>query len=63
MAEVISLEDQFAIVSDSDRGSAPTRVLKQGDTFGVFDLHGDIATTEMSDQGLYHRGTRAVLAG
>ena len=58
MSEVISLEDQFAIVSDSDRASAPSRVLKHGDTFGVFDLHGDIVTSEMSDHGLYHRGTR-----
>ena len=58
MTEVISLEDQFAIVSDSDRASAPTRVLKHGDTFAVFDLHGDIIAVENGDQGLYHAGTR-----
>jgi len=58
MAEVVSLEEHFAIVADSDYGARPGRVLKHGDTFGVFDLHGDIIAVENGDQGLYHAGTR-----
>jgi glycogen debranching enzyme len=58
MGDVISLEEQFAIVSESERASAPHRTLKHGDTFGVFDLHGDIAAAGMGEQGLYHAGTR-----
>jgi glycogen debranching enzyme len=58
MADVISLEEQFAILSGSDRAGMPQRVLKHGDTFGVFDLHGDVNATLVSDQGLYHAGTR-----
>ena len=58
MAEVVSLEEHFAIVADSDYGARPSRVLKHGDTFGVFDLHGDIIAVENGDQGLYHAGTR-----
>jgi glycogen debranching enzyme len=58
IAEVIQLEDQFAIVADGERGSAPRRVLKHGDTFGVFDLHGDVVTGDSGEQGLYHAGTR-----
>jgi glycogen debranching enzyme len=58
MAEVVSLEEHFAIVADSDYGVRPRRVLKHGDTFGVFDLHGDIIAVENGDQGLYHAGTR-----
>jgi glycogen debranching enzyme len=58
MTDVISLEDQFAILSESDRGSVPPRVLKHGNTFGVFDLHGDIVSAQINDQGLYHAGTR-----
>lgn len=58
MAELVSLEEHFAIVADSDRGEAPRRVLKHGDTFGVFDLRGDVLTAEHDDQGLYHAGTR-----
>jgi glycogen debranching enzyme len=58
MAELVSLEEHFAIVSDADRSGSPRRVLKHGDTFGVFDLHGDVISIENGDQGLYHAGTR-----
>jgi glycogen debranching enzyme len=58
MAEVVSLEEHFAIVADTDYGARPRRVLKHGDTFAVFDLHGDIIALENGDQGLYHAGTR-----
>ena len=34
------------------------RVLKQGDTFGAFDHHGDIRPVGMKEQGLFHEGTR-----
>ena len=33
------------------------RTLKQGDTFGVFDHHGDI-TADGGPEGLYHRDCR-----
>ena len=58
MTEVVSLEEHFAIVADSERSVTPRRVLKHGDTFGVFDLHGDVISVENGDQGLYHAGTR-----
>ena len=50
--------DEFAIISGGDRGGAPPRVLKQGDTFGVFDLHGDAVTDAAGEHGVYHEGTR-----
>lgn len=34
------------------------RVLKQGDTFGAFDHHGDVRPVGMKEQGLFHEGTR-----
>src|SRR5262245_4401221 len=34
------------------------KVLKQGDTFGVFDRDGDIRCFKFGPQGLYHEGTR-----
>ena len=33
-------------------------MLKQGDTFGVFDRNGDIHSLRTGSQGLYHEGTR-----
>ncbi len=50
--------DEFAIISGGDRGGAPGRVLKQGDTFGVFDLHGDAVPDGACEHGIYHEGTR-----
>ena len=33
-------------------------MLKQGDTFGLFDRYGDIHSLRTGSQGLYHEGTR-----
>ena len=52
MAELVRLEENFAIVADTDRSGSPRRVLKHGDTFGVFDLHGDVVSAENGDLGL-----------
>ncbi len=37
---------------------ARARILKQGDTFGVFDQNGDSVSGRGSSQGLYHHDTR-----
>lgn len=58
MPDVLRLNDQFSIVAAHQRLPAPPRVLKQGDSFGVFDQHGDILSDEADEQGLYHQGTR-----
>ncbi|MGH9371676.1 MAG: amylo-alpha-1,6-glucosidase, partial [Vicinamibacterales bacterium] len=53
-----SLEGQFSIVAQTDRPPSPPRVLKQGDSFIVFDPRGDIAAADASEHGFYHAGTR-----
>jgi glycogen debranching enzyme len=58
MRETVRLDEQFYIVADTERSSTPLRVLKQGDTFGVFDVHGDIVPAKGGEEGLYHDGTR-----
>src|SRR5690606_32447043 len=50
-----SLEYAVAAV---ERRDERTRVLKHGDTFGVFDTFGDAGGLCLHEQGLYHRGTR-----
>lgn len=35
-----------------------TRTLKHGDTFAVFNCHGDISLEEQNFQGIFHKGTR-----
>jgi glycogen debranching enzyme len=48
----------FYIQATSALADEQTRVLKQGDTFGVFDHYGDIKPVGLGEEGLYHEGTR-----
>ena len=51
--------DQCSIViTSSSLTDDHIEVLKQGDTFGVFDGNGDIHSLRTGSQGLYHGGTR-----
>lgn len=57
MEEIISVNDQFYILASSSMADDRTRVLKHGETFGVFDRYGDIqpvgrGTQESSIKGL-----------
>ena len=54
--EILLVDERFAIVATRRRSGDPPRVLKRGDTFGVFDHYGDLDGDEQ--QGLYHHGTR-----
>jgi glycogen debranching enzyme len=57
--DVIRLRDQFYILASSSRIDDRTRVLKDGDTFAVFDRYGDIRNpVGLGERGLYHEGTR-----
>jgi glycogen debranching enzyme len=56
--EVIQVNDRFYILASSPRVDEQTRVLKQGDTFVVFDRYGDIQPAGLGEEGLYHEGTR-----
>ncbi|MBE0599163.1 MAG: amylo-alpha-1,6-glucosidase [Desulfuromonadales bacterium] len=56
--DVIQINDQFYILATSSLASDLSRVLKQGETFAVFDGHGDILSLGMGEEGIYHEGTR-----
>ncbi|MGQ0645714.1 MAG: amylo-alpha-1,6-glucosidase [Elusimicrobiota bacterium] len=58
MQKIIRVKDQFYILANSSLVDDRTLVLKQGETFGVFDRHGDIAAAALAEQGLFHEGTR-----
>ncbi len=55
---IVTADEQFTIISETERPAAPTRVLKHGDSFAVFDPHGDMVSWEGGEHGLYHAGTR-----
>src|SRR4051794_18946389 len=57
MDDVIRFTDEFYILATAataDEG----RVLKDGDSFAIFDRYGDIQQTGLGEQGIYHDGTR-----
>lgn len=58
MEDVIQVQDQFYILATASRAGERTAVLQHGDTFALFDLHGDIGMFGTGEQGLYHHGTR-----
>jgi glycogen debranching enzyme len=62
MPQAARTEEQYSIVTDGQRPAVPLRVLKNGDTFAVFDQHGDVISAEAGEAGLYHQGTRFLSA-
>src|SRR5436305_10843867 len=56
--EVIRIRDEFYIRSSSHRIDVRTRVLKQADTFAVFDRFGDIEPFGTGELGVYYQDTR-----
>jgi glycogen debranching enzyme len=52
------IEDTFYILATQSTADYATRVLKDGDTFAVFDPHGDIQANGSGQEGVYHEGTR-----
>jgi glycogen debranching enzyme len=58
MEDADRLTDQCSIVASSSLTEEQVEVLKQGDTFGLFDRYGDIHSLRTGSHGLYHEGTR-----
>ncbi|MFL5303758.1 MAG: glycogen debranching N-terminal domain-containing protein [Polyangia bacterium] len=56
--ELLEHHDTFYIQATSSRTDDRTRVLKNGDAFGVFDRFGDVQPVGLGEQGLYDDGTR-----
>ena len=51
-------ETDYFIRASASMAESQPRILKHGDTFGLFDAHGDILPGAAEAQGLYHRDTR-----
>ena len=58
MDDIVQIDDRWYVLATSSRADDRTRVLKHGDTFGLFDRYGDIQHLGIGEQGLYHHGTR-----
>lgn len=56
----IEVENKYYILATSSLADQRTLVLKEGDSFGIFDWLGDIHQVGTGTQGIYHNGTRYV---
>ena len=57
MNDIIRLTDDYYIITPAST-TDEVRVLKQGESFAVFDRSGDIEHAGLGEQGIYHEGTR-----
>jgi glycogen debranching enzyme len=53
-----SLQPLYTIQATAPPAAKRTRVLKQDDTFGVFDEYGDIDSQGVKEEGIFHKGAR-----
>ena len=58
--ELTQIEDAFHTASESVNSSEEINVLNHSNTFGLFDLQGNIHPHGKMVQGIYHNGTRFV---
>jgi glycogen debranching enzyme len=58
MDEILQVQNDFYILATSKLLDQTSQVLKQGDTFAIFDRAGDVHAMGKGQQGLFHEGTR-----
>lgn len=56
--DMVDVAGRQYLLATSTRVDDRTRVLKHGDSFGVFDRFGDIHQIGAGEQGVFHAGTR-----
>lgn len=56
--DIILVQGRYYIRAHSSLADVQSRVLKFGDTFALFDRHGDIRPLGFEDHGVFHEGTR-----
>jgi glycogen debranching enzyme len=58
LQDAIRIEDRWYVLATSSRTGDPTRVLKHGESFALFDQFGDAPMIGTGEHGIYHQGTR-----
>src|SRR5580698_6266240 len=56
--DVLAVDNEYYVRATSGLADQRTRVLKYGDTFGVFNRYGDIETVGDGQLGLFYAETR-----
>ena len=55
---VVEIEGRYYILATRAPADENDQILKQGDSFAVFDRYGDIRPIGLGEEGVFHRGTR-----
>jgi glycogen debranching enzyme len=58
LGDIIRFQDKFYVLASSSLADNRTRVLKYGETFGVFNRYGDIETVGQGQLGIFYVETR-----
>jgi glycogen debranching enzyme len=58
LGDIIRFQDKFYVLASSPLADGRTRVLKYGETFGVFNRYGDIETMGQGQLGIFYVETR-----
>ena len=58
MTEIIQVGERYYVAAGSALADDRTRILKQGETFAVFDRRGDIQPLGQGQHGVFHEGMR-----
>ncbi len=56
--DTVNESGDFFVLATAEMSDDRQRIVKQGDTFAVFDIYGDICRRRCGSHGLYSRGTR-----
>lgn len=60
MEDIVQVDNQIYVRASSTLADQRLRVLKYGETFGIFDVYGDIKPVGIGTQGLYFGATRMI---
>jgi glycogen debranching enzyme len=56
--EIVEIGNRYYVLASSSLAEEDQRILKDGESFAVFDRLGDIRPLGFGEEGLYHQGTR-----
>jgi glycogen debranching enzyme len=58
VADIVEVGNRYYVLATSSLADVDDQVLKQGESFGLFDRYGDIKPVGLGEEGFYHHGTR-----
>ncbi|HEY3997984.1 MAG TPA: amylo-alpha-1,6-glucosidase [Candidatus Xenobia bacterium] len=58
VADPFPHDEPFSVHTTASKSEESGQVIKQGETFAILDRFGDVLTQGLSQQGIFHRGTR-----